>query len=168
MNFPCVYVVEQYGLRVGIIGGIVSTALGLWTRCLLSKSIYFALLGQVIMALGQPLMYNSPAKVTTNWFKEKERPMATMIGTQMNIFGIFVGFLIPNLFIDDYNSSVILTPAVRDMYEGQLFNMNAFAASVATVIAILVVVSFREKPGRPLFSNPRTNGQYTALTMGRL
>lgn len=52
MNFPCVYVVERYGLRVGIIGGIVTTALGLWVRCLLSTSIYFALFGQIIMALG--------------------------------------------------------------------------------------------------------------------
>lgn len=36
MNFPCVYVVERCGLRIGIIGGIVSTALGLWTRCLIN------------------------------------------------------------------------------------------------------------------------------------
>ena len=32
MNFPCVYVVEKYGLRVGVVGGILITTLGLWLR----------------------------------------------------------------------------------------------------------------------------------------
>ena len=52
MNFPCVYIVEKYGLRWGVIGGIVSTALGLWIRCLVNQSFFFALLGNTIMALG--------------------------------------------------------------------------------------------------------------------
>ena len=36
MNWPCVYVVEKFGLRWGVIGGIMSTALGLWIRCFLN------------------------------------------------------------------------------------------------------------------------------------
>ena len=36
MNFPCVYVIEKWGLRWGIIGGIASTALGLWIRTFLN------------------------------------------------------------------------------------------------------------------------------------
>ena len=81
MNFPCVYVVEKYGLRWGVVSGIIITTIGLWIRVLINESFYFALVGQIIMALGQPLLYNSPAKVTTNWFRTKERAMATMIGT---------------------------------------------------------------------------------------
>ena len=80
MNFPCVFVVEKFGLRLGIIGGIASTTLGLWVRCFINQSFSFALIGQIIMALGQPLLYNSPAKVTTNWFPQKERAIATMVG----------------------------------------------------------------------------------------
>ena len=117
MNFPCVYVVEKFGLRTGIIGGIVSTALGLWTRCLINQSFLFALLGNVLMALGQPLLYNSPAKVTTNWFPKSERPMATMVGTQMNIFGIFIGFLLPSFFIDRYSDSAQLTEETIPVYK---------------------------------------------------
>ena len=52
MNFPCVYVIEKFGLRMGIIGGIVSTTVGLWLRCLINQSFWFAMLGQIIMALG--------------------------------------------------------------------------------------------------------------------
>jgi fucose permease len=36
MNFPCVYVLETYGLRWGVLLGIVSTAVGLWMRCLIN------------------------------------------------------------------------------------------------------------------------------------
>lgn len=36
MNFPCVYIVEKCGLRWGIIGGTVATALGLWIRCFIN------------------------------------------------------------------------------------------------------------------------------------
>ena len=51
-NFPCVYVLEKFGLRWGIVGGIVSTTVGLWMRCLLNSSFSFALLGNIIIALG--------------------------------------------------------------------------------------------------------------------
>lgn len=35
-NFPCVFVIEKYGLRMGVIGGIASTCLGLWVRTLVN------------------------------------------------------------------------------------------------------------------------------------
>ena len=72
----------------------------------------------------------------------------------MNIFGIFVGFLIPSLFVDDYNGTQDLTDeAVRSKYETQLFHMNCFASVIATVIAVLVIISFREMPDKPLFGS---------------
>ena len=49
-------------------------------------------------------MYNSPALVTTNWFPDNERSIATMVGTQMNVFGVLVGFLLPGIFMDPYES----------------------------------------------------------------
>ena len=117
MNFPCVYVVEKFGLRWGVIGGILSTVLGFWIRCFINQSFYFALIGQIIVALGQPLLYNSPAKVTTNWFPQSERPMATMVGAQMNIFGIFMGFLVPGFFVDKYHDISQLTDETKELYE---------------------------------------------------
>ena len=153
MNFPCVYVLEKWGLRWGVIGGIISTAVGLWLRCFINTSFYIALVGQIIMALGQPLLYNAPAKVTTNWFPQKERPMATMVGTQMNILGIFVGFLLPGFIVDSYSKDVVLTDDLKDKYRGQLFDMLLSASIFATVTAILVIATFREKPSAPLWTS---------------
>ena len=153
MNFPCVYVLEKWGLRWGVIGGIISTAVGLWLRCFINTSFYIALVGQIIMALGQPLLYNAPAKVTTNWFPQKERPMATIVGTQMNILGIFVGFLLPGFIVDSYSKDVVLTDDLKDKYRGQLFDMLLSASIFATVTAILVIATFREKPSASLWTS---------------
>ena len=117
MNFPCVYVIEKFGLRWGIIGGIASTALGLWVRTLLNHDFMYALIGNIIMALGQPLLYNSPAQVTTNWFPKHERPMATMVGTQMNVLGIFIGFLLPSIFLDSYTDGQTLNEEMIVQYK---------------------------------------------------
>jgi hypothetical protein len=48
------------------------------------------------------LLYNAPAKVTSNWFATHERAYATMIGTSANTLGIAIGFLLPSLFIHQY------------------------------------------------------------------
>ena len=80
-NIPSVYIVERYGLRVSTIIGISLSTLGLWIRCLINFNYYTCLAGQIIIAIGQPFLYNAPAVVTTNWFPQKERAMSTMVGT---------------------------------------------------------------------------------------
>ena len=102
VNFPSVYVVDKYGLRMGTIFGIVLSTVGLWVRCFVNQNFYTLLVGQILMGIGQPFLYNAPALVTTNWFPQKERSVATMVGTQMNVFGVLLGFLLPMIFIDPY------------------------------------------------------------------
>ena len=43
--------------------------------------------------------------------------MATMIGTQMGIFGIFFGFLLPSFFVDKYDSIEDLTEDSIPVYK---------------------------------------------------
>lgn len=159
MNFPCVYVLEVYGLRMGVILGIVSTAIGLWCRTLINVSFSYALLGNIIMALGQPFLYNAPGKVTSNWFPQKERPLATMIGTQANISGIFLGFLLPGFFVDPYSDATVLTEENKALYKQQILNMLLFVSIFASVVAILVIVTFREKPNEPLWGKKSEQSQ---------
>lgn len=53
-------------------------------------------------------MYNAPSKVTSNWFDQDQRSLATMIGTNANIIGNLLGFLLPKMFI---------TPKFQDSVE---------------------------------------------------
>ena len=40
-----------------------------------------------------------------------------MVGTQMNVFGVLLGFLMPMIFVDDYSSGAMLTEAQKSSYE---------------------------------------------------
>ena len=57
------------------------------------------------MAMGQVYLYNSPALVTTNWFPKNERAIATMVGAQMNVAGVLLGFILPNVFVNGYDAN---------------------------------------------------------------
>ena len=111
------------------------------------------------MALGQPFLYNAPGKVTSNWFPQKERPLATMIGTQANVFGNFLGFLLPGFFVDTYSDDTVLTEEKMALYKQQILNMLIFVSIFASVVSVLVIVSFREKPNEPLWGKKSEQSQ---------
>ena len=152
VNFPSVYVVDKYGLRMGTIFGIVLSTVGLWIRCFVNMNFYTLLVGQIFMGIGQPFLYNAPALVTTNWFPQKERSVATMVGTQMNVFGVLLGFLLPMIFIDPYEKDQKLNDEEKDSFRSQIFNMMLASALFSTVITLLVLFTFRDKPGVPIWS----------------
>ena len=44
-NFPSVYVLDKFGLRNGVIVGILLTAVGLWIRCLINYNFVWCIIG---------------------------------------------------------------------------------------------------------------------------
>jgi len=45
VNFPSNYVLDTYGIRVGVLIGIVLTAIGMWVKCLINYGFYIAIIG---------------------------------------------------------------------------------------------------------------------------
>ena len=43
----------------------------MWIKCLVNQSFAVCVFGQMIAAIGQPFLTNSPAKVSALWFSEK-------------------------------------------------------------------------------------------------
>ena len=70
----------------------------------------------------------------------------------MNVFGNFLGYLLPGIFINSYSNKSQLNDDTRPTYEKQVFNMMLAISIFATVVAILIILSFRERPGSPLFA----------------
>jgi len=52
MCLPSTYVLDKYGLRVGMLIGFFLQALGIIIKCFLNYSFWFALIGQTMVALG--------------------------------------------------------------------------------------------------------------------
>jgi MFS family permease len=146
MYWPVVLVTDKYGLRTGLLLGICGTAFGCILRVLINYAFYWAMIGQFFMASAQIFIYNSPAKLTTNWFPENERSMATMVGTSSNIFGVLLGFAFPAIFISNYNVSNVYTEKQLDGYRNQVRNMQLCVAAMASLFALLCIFFFEEKP----------------------
>ena len=54
--------------------------------------------------------------------------------------------------MNSYSDPSQLTTESREVYESQMFNMLVAVSCFGTVISILVILTFREKPGSPLLS----------------
>lgn len=52
VNFPSVHALDKYGLRVGLLIGIIMTTVGLWMRCLIHYNFTWVIIGQTIIAIG--------------------------------------------------------------------------------------------------------------------
>eukprot|EP00347_Sterkiella_histriomuscorum_P005469 403356498 len=140
LNFPSVYALDKLGLRWGVLIGIALTALGLWVRCLINHSFAWVIVGQTILAIAQPFTYNAPAKLSANWFGEKERVYATSFGANASTFGIAAGFFLPSVFIsDDISQS-------EDFVRQQTFWLLMTVSIAGSVILLLVIFLLQDKP----------------------
>ena len=69
----------------------------------------------------------------------------------MNVAGVLIGFILPSVFVDNYNDEELTDKTVIDRYEKQMFNMLLASSIFGTVITILVFFTFKETVGAPLF-----------------
>ena len=140
INFPSVVALDKWGLQIGVQIGMILTALGLWFRVLIGQSFLFAMIGQTIMAFGQPFIYNAPTKISANWFPEGERILSTSIGAYANVLGIAIGCFVPSIFFDEKDLSD------KDSAKKHSVQMNLLLAIIATVIVVLTLIFLKDKP----------------------
>ena len=67
-NFVANWMIDEKGIRKSIVIAGIMTALGCGIRCFVNISFYFFLIGEVLCAIAQPLIINSPMKIATRWF----------------------------------------------------------------------------------------------------
>ena len=82
-----------------------------------------------------------------------------MVGVTMNLFGVLVGFLLPMIFIDDYEEGDHLTKQQEADFRNQIFSMMIVSAAFSTVITLFVLFSFRDRPGVPIWATKETKSR---------
>jgi len=103
-------------------------------------------IGQTLVAIAQPFIYNAPAKVSANWFPPEQRTAITMIGANASVFGCLLGFLIPGFFIKpNYKPENHYSPDQIEDYKTQMFQLLLFQAICVVVTWVLMLVTFRDK-----------------------
>jgi sugar phosphate permease len=100
VSFPASWVIDTYGIRIGVgIGAALTGIFGL-VRGLVASDYRLVLVAQIVVAIGQPFILNAVTTVAARWFPLEERGTATGLGSLAIYLGILMGLaLTPYLAI---------------------------------------------------------------------
>lgn len=143
VNFLAVQVLDHWGLKSGIALGSMLTCIGLSVRCFINYSFIFALIGQTILAVGQPFIYNAPSKLSGNWFGEKERLYSTAFAAYANIIGVALGCFLPSLFVSEGDKDK------KDEAKQHIFNMSIILVIISVSVLLPTLLTFHSNPPSP-------------------
>jgi cyanate permease len=130
VSIPASWVIDKYGIRIGVGTGAILTGVFGLLRGLVSNDYNLLLLSQIGIAVGQPFILNSITKIAARWFPIEERATAAGLGTLAMYLGVLAG--------------IALTPYLTSGYgiSGMLYIYG-----VISVISALVFVMFaKERP----------------------
>ncbi|HEX6933091.1 MAG TPA: MFS transporter [Streptosporangiaceae bacterium] len=113
--------------------GAVLTGAGGLVRLAGANSFWWALAGQVVIAVGQPLVLNSITKIAARYFPEQERTAAISIGSVSLYLGILAAALSARPLFDAGGLSLVV------LVHGAV----AVAAAVWVLAALRTPASFR-------------------------
>jgi hypothetical protein len=71
MNFPASHFMDVRGLGFSFRMGNALYFSGLFFIMMINQGYHWVVIGSILVALGQPFIMNSPAKVATFWFLNK-------------------------------------------------------------------------------------------------
>jgi len=133
VSIPASYIIDTFGLRVGVgIGAVLTGVFGL-TRGLLGSDFTWVFVSQVGLAVGQPFVMNAITKVGARWFPLAERATAAAIPSLAQFLGII--------------AAMAATPALLDALDLPATLLTYGAVSAGAAIAALTLI--RERPPTP-------------------
>ena len=91
VSFPASWVIDTYGIRVGVGIGAALTGLFGLLRGFTASTYAGILVAQIGIAIGQPFILNAITTVAGRWFPQKERATASGLGSLSIYLGILLG-----------------------------------------------------------------------------
>lgn len=133
VSFPASWIIDTYGIRVGVgIGAALTGIFGL-VRGFIASDYKLVLVSQIVIAIGQPFILNAITTVAARWFPVEERATAAGLGSLAIYLGILVG--------------LVLTPylAIRSDIPSLLVDYG-----IVSIVAMFIFFLFiRERPPSP-------------------
>ena len=99
-GFGANFIIQKYGLRIGILAGIILTGIGMWIKVFVNSSKYLFMLGNTFAGLGQPFFLNSSSLLALTWFSDSSRALATTCASMANNVGNAFGSMFPTFFVN--------------------------------------------------------------------
>ncbi|XP_031134589.1 feline leukemia virus subgroup C receptor-related protein 2 isoform X1 [Sander lucioperca] len=141
--FPVTWLLDKKGLRVTALLANALNCAGTWIKVASAKPNLFGvtMVGQLASSLAQVFILGMPSRLASVWFGADEVSTACSIGVFGNQMGIAIGFLLPPILVPNVDDINELANYIRIMFY--------ISAGVATLIFILVVIVFQERPEIP-------------------
>ncbi len=99
-SIPASWIIDKYGIRVGVGIGAAFTGIFGLLRGLVTTNFELLLIAQIGIAIGQPFILNAITKFAARWFPIEERATAAGLGTLAMYVGILAGMIVtPHLII---------------------------------------------------------------------
>jgi cyanate permease len=130
VSIPASWIIDTYGIRIGVGIGALFTGLFGLLRGVVSANYGLLLVAQIGIAIGQPFLLNAITKVAARWFPIEERATASGLGTLSSYVGVLAGMMVTPWLVNGSGITMML-------YIYGIF------ALVSAVIFILLV---RERP----------------------
>jgi MFS family permease len=130
VSIPASYVIDTYGVRVGVGIGAVLTGVFAMARGLWASDYTLVLISQIGLAVGQPFVMNAITKVGARWFPITERATAAALPSLAQFVGIIV--------------AMAATPFV--VSSAGMSGMLVWYGVVSVVGAVASLVFIRERP----------------------
>jgi MFS family permease len=130
VSIPVSWIIDKYGIRIGVgIGAVFTGVFGL-LRGLAGTDYNLLLMAQIGIAIGQPFILNAITKLAARWFPIEERATAAGLGTLAMYVGILAG--------------MTLTPylVIGSGIDGTLYIYGI----LSVVISLVFLVSIKEGP----------------------
>eukprot|EP00741_Cyanophora_paradoxa_P016512 tig00020927_g15943.t1 len=135
------YLVTAAGLYPVVCGGALLQAGGAWIRVWGSgfersraERYGLVLLGQTVASAAAPAFVNPPPLLSSLWFDERGRTLATAASVQANFIGIALAF--------------VLSPHVV-RYPGDIPALDFYVAVWSSLLAVATLAFFAERPPSP-------------------
>ena len=141
MSFPASYVIDTYGIRVGISIGAVLVGLCGLCKGLFADDFAAVVAAQLGLAVAQPFILNAVTAVSVRWFPLRERGMAAGLSALAQYVGIVVAMIATPFMVGSDPAEAGYGTGFEQMLS--TYGWLTFGA------ALLTLLFLRERPPTP-------------------
>jgi sugar phosphate permease len=141
MSFPASYVIDTYGIRVGISIGAVLIGISGLAKGLFADDFTAVVIAQVGLAVAQPFVINAVTAVSVRWFPLRERGMAAGLSALAQYLGILIAMLVTPALVGSDPS--------KPGYGSGFDSMLSIYGWLTFGVAVLTLLLLRERPPTP-------------------
>ena len=145
VSFPASYIIDRFGLRIGVGIGAVLTGVFGYLRGAYGGDYTMVCVSQFALAVAQPFLMNAITKVAAEWFPVNERATANGI----TVLAQFLGIIVAMVATRPIAESFLEAGAGRELTLSAVQSMLTVYGVVSVASALLLVLFLRDRPPTP-------------------